>query len=157
MTALEIDLPTDTTVRMRRSFAAGPDLVFDAHTVPALLRRWYGPPGWEMTVCEIDLRTGGKYRFVTRQPSGRAIGQYGSYREVIRPLRVIHTERWEDWDPGEVVVTTSFEAEGEGTLLTVSSAFPSKEVRDQLIDAGMTDGAEDAYRKLDVLLEAERR
>ncbi len=155
MPALEIDLPTDTSVRMRRSFAATPELVFDAHTVPVLLRRWYGPPGWTMTVCEIDLRPGGKYRYVTMQPSGREIGQYGVFREVARPGRVVHTERWEDWDPGEVLVTTTFEANGSGTLLTVSSEFPSKEVRDQLVAAGMTDGAEDAYRKLDTLLAAE--
>jgi uncharacterized protein YndB with AHSA1/START domain len=156
MQALEIDLPTDTTVRMRRGFAASPELVFDAHTVPALLKRWYGPPGWTMTVCDIDLKPGGNYRFVTTQPNGRAIGQYGVFREVVRPTLVVHTERWEDWDPGEVVVTTTFVADGDGTLLTISSEFPSNEVRDQLIDAGMTDGAEDAYRKLDALLEAER-
>jgi uncharacterized protein YndB with AHSA1/START domain len=155
MPALEIDLPTDTSVRMRRSFAATPELVFDAHTVPVLLRRWYGPPGWTMTVCDIDLRPGGKYRYVTTQPSGREIGQYGAFREVVRPDRLVHTERWEDWDPGEVVVTTTFDEENGGTLLTVSSEFPSKEVRDQLAAAGMTNGAEDAYRKLDTLLAAE--
>jgi uncharacterized protein YndB with AHSA1/START domain len=149
---VEIDTPTDREVRMRRAFDAPPALVFDAHTVPALLRRWYGPPGWEMTVCDIDLKPGGKFRYVTKQPSGREVGQFGIFREVSRPRRVVHTENWEDWNPGEVIVTADFAAEGEGTLLSVTTLFPSKDIRDQLIAHGMTDGAEAAYRKLDTLL-----
>ena len=149
---VEIDTPTDREVRMRRAFDAPPALVFDAHTVPALLRRWYGPPGWEMTVCDIDLKPGGKFCYVTKQPSGREIGQFGTFREVSRPRLVVHTENWEDWNPGEVLVTADFAADGEGTLLSVATLFPSKDIRDQLIAHGMTDGAEAAYRKLDALL-----
>ena len=149
---VEIDTPSDREVRLRRAFAAPPDLVFDAHTVPGLLMRWYGPPGWEMIVCNIDLRAGGKFRYVTRQPRGREIGQFGAFREVSRPNRIVHTESWEDWNPGEVIVTAEFAAGGEGTLLSVTTLFPSKQIRDQLIAHGMTDGAEAAYRKLDTLL-----
>ena len=149
---VEIDTPSDREVRMRRAFEAPPELVFDAHTTPSLLRRWYGPEGWEMTVCEIDLRPGGAFRFVTRQPGGREVGQRGAFREVSRPSRLVHTERWEDWNPGEVIVTLGFAPAGEGTLLTVTTLFPDKEIRDQLIAFGMTDGAEAAYRKLDALL-----
>jgi uncharacterized protein YndB with AHSA1/START domain len=149
---VEIDTPSDREVRMRRGFEAPPELVFDAHTMPSLLRRWYGPPGWELTVCEIDLQPGGAFRFVTTQSGGREVGQYGAFREVVRPSRLVHTERWEDWDPGEVIVTAEFAAAGEGTLLTVTTLFPSQEVRDQLIAHGMTDGAEAAYRKLDDVL-----
>ena len=149
---VEIDTPSDREVRLRRAFAAPPDLVFDAHTVPGLLMRWYGPPGWEMIVCNIDLRAGGKFRYVTRQPGGREIGQFGAFREVSRPNRIVHTESWEDWNPGEVIVTAEFAAGGEGTLLSVTTLFPSKQIRDQLIAHGMTDGAEAAYRKLDTLL-----
>jgi uncharacterized protein YndB with AHSA1/START domain len=149
---VEVDTPSDTTIRQRRSFRAAPELVFDAHTVPALLARWYGPPGWTLSLCEIDLRAGGKFRFVSRQPGGREIGQYGIYREVARPARIVNTENWEDWNPGEVLVTTTFEPEGGGTLVTVTTAFPSKDIRDQLIAAGMTDGAEASYARLDAVL-----
>jgi uncharacterized protein YndB with AHSA1/START domain len=149
---VEIDTPSDREVRMRRAFEAPPALVFDAHTVPALLRRWYGPPGWEMVICDIDLQPGGKFRYVTRQPSGREIGQFGVFREVGRPNRIVHTENWEDWNPGEVIVTAEFASAGEGTLLTVTTLFPSQDIRDQLIAHGMTDGAEAAYEKLDQLL-----
>jgi uncharacterized protein YndB with AHSA1/START domain len=149
---VEVDTPSDREVRMRRVFEAPPELVFDAHTTPSLLRRWYGPAGWEMTVCEIDLQPGGAFRFVTTQPGGREVGQYGAFREVNRPSWLVHTERWEDWDQGEVIVTAEFAPEGTGTLLTVTTLFPSKEIRDQLIAHGMTDGAEAAYRKLDGIL-----
>ena len=149
---VEIDMPTDRDLRTRRSFRALPELVFDAHTIPVLLRRWYGPPGWQMVTCEIDLRAGGKYRFVTKQPTGREIGQYGVYQAVSRPRQLVHTENWEDWNPGEVTVTTTFELQGNGTLVTVLTVFPSREVRDQLVAAGMNDGTEASYRKLDMLL-----
>lgn len=149
---VEIDTPSDREVRMRRTFDAAPALVFDAHTVPGLLKRWYGPPGWEMVLCDMDLRPGGTFRIVTKQPGGREIGQYGVYREVIRPTRIVNTENWEDWNPGEVLVTSVFESDGTGTLLSVTTRFPTKDIRDQLIAAGMTDGAEAAYAKLDAVL-----
>jgi uncharacterized protein YndB with AHSA1/START domain len=148
----EVDTPSDIEVRIRRSFSALPELVFDAHTLPVLLRRWYGPPGWTMTTCEIDLRPGGRYRFVTRQPDGREIGQRGVYQEVSRPRQVVYTETWEDWNPGEVLVTTAFVLEGNGTRVTVTTRFPNQQVRDQLIAFGMTDGTEASFRKLDELL-----
>jgi uncharacterized protein YndB with AHSA1/START domain len=149
---LEITTPSDREIRMTRDFAAPPELVFDAHTVPALIKRWYGPPGWELLVCEIDLRPGGTWRFIGRQPGDREIGQYGVIREVTRPDLLIQTENWEDWNPGEVLVTTSFTPIPSGTQLTVTTLFPSKEVRDQLIAYGMSDGAEASYAKLDALL-----
>lgn len=149
---VEITTPSDREVRMTRSFDAPPELVFDAHTVPALIRRWYGPPGWKLLVCEIDLRPGGAWRFVGRQPDEREIGQYGIIRDVARPGRLVQTENWEDWNPGEVLVTCEFAAAGDGTVLTVTTLFPSKEVRDQLIAYGMSDGAEASYQKLDAVL-----
>ena len=153
---VEIDLPSEREVRMRRGFAAPPALVFDAHTVPSLLRRWYAPPGWELIVCEIELKPGGSFRYVTRQPEGKEVGQFGTFRAVERPDRIVHTENWEDWNPGEVLVTAEFAADGEGTLLSVTTLFPSKDVRDQLVAFGMTDGAEAAYQKLDTVLAEER-
>jgi uncharacterized protein YndB with AHSA1/START domain len=149
---LEIATPSDREIRMTRQFAAPPELVFDAHTVPALIKRWYGPPGWELLLCEIDLRPGGAWRFLGRQPGGREIGQYGVIRDVSRPHRIVQTENWEDWNPGEVLVTNSFEPANGGTLLTVTTLFPSQKVRDVLIEHGMTDGAEASYGKLDALL-----
>jgi len=64
---LKITASGDREIVMIRSFNAPSALVFDAFTKPELLRQWLlGPPGWTMPICEIDLRVGGKYRYVWR-------------------------------------------------------------------------------------------
>ncbi|HXU44005.1 MAG TPA: SRPBCC domain-containing protein, partial [Thermoanaerobaculia bacterium] len=85
---------------------------------------------------------------------GKDIGQYGVYREIAAPERLVHTESWEDWNPGEVLVTIDL-AEREGkTTYTCTMLYPSQEVRDTLIKSGMADGAAETYDKLAELLAA---
>jgi uncharacterized protein YndB with AHSA1/START domain len=133
---------------MTRVFNAPRSLVFDALTKPELLERWYGPRGWSLVVCEIDLRVGGVWRFVTRRPDGKQIGQRGVYREIVRPERLVNTESWEDWNPGEVLVTTVLVEQGGETTFTSTLLFPSQEVRDTLLESGMTSGAAETYDRL---------
>jgi len=149
MSAVEITLPSDVELRMTRSFAAAPELVYAAHTVPALLLRWYGA----LVSAEIDLRVGGAWRFVSKRPDGREIGQFGVYREIEPSARLLQTENWTDWNPGELTVSTIFAPAGGGaTRLEVTMRFPSREVRDLLVKAGMNDEAADQYRRLDGVL-----
>ena len=133
---------------MTRVFNAPRHLVFDALTKPELIRRWYGPVGWSMVVCEIDLSVDGAWRFVSRRPDGKQIGQRGVYREIVAPERLVNTESWEDWNPGELLVTTILIEHAGTTTLTMTSLFPSPEVRDMLIKSGMTSGAAETYDKL---------
>ena len=133
---------------MTRVFNAPRHLVFDALTKPELIRRWYGPAGWSMVVCEIDLRVDGAWRFVSRRPDGKQIGQRGVYREIVAPERLVNTESWEDWNPGELLVTTILVEHAGTTTLTMTSLFPSQEVRDMLIKSGMTSGAAETYDRL---------
>jgi uncharacterized protein YndB with AHSA1/START domain len=146
--SVQISLPSDTELRMARRFAAAPELVYLAHTTPALLRRWYG----NMVGCEIDLRVGGKWQFTSMRPGGREIGQFGVYREIVPDALLVQTENWTDWNPGEVTVRTAFTAAGDGTELVVTMQFSSQEVRDMLIKAGMNDEAEASYQRLDAAL-----
>jgi uncharacterized protein YndB with AHSA1/START domain len=145
---LTISTPTDREVMLSRDFDAPPSLVFDALTKPELLKRWYGPTGWTMEVCEIDLRVGGKWRFVSRNPNGKVIGQFGVYHEIERPLRLVNTESWEDWEAGETLVTNSLANENGRTKLTSTIRFPSREVRDVVLKSGLEHGAEAGYQKL---------
>jgi len=145
---LGITTPTERELVMTRAFDAPRHLVFDALTKPELLQRWCGPVGWSLIVCEIDLRVGGAWRFVSRRPDGKEIGQHGVYREIVRPERLVNTESWEDWNPGEVLVTTVLIEQGGQTTLTSTLLFPSQEVRDMLIKSGMTSGAAETYDKL---------
>ena len=150
---LLVTLEGDNAIRMVRRFAAPRDLVFAALTTPALLKRWYG----ELVSAELDLHPGGAWRLVTRRPDGREIGQHGAFREIQPPTRLVQTEHWEDWDPGEVLVTTTLSEAACITTLDVLSEFPSPDVRELLIKAGMNDESVAHYNRLEDLLAAERR
>jgi uncharacterized protein YndB with AHSA1/START domain len=153
--AVEITTPTDREVMITRTFGAPSRLVFDAMTKPELLRRWYGPSGWSLVVCDVDLRVGGRWRFVSRRPDGKEIGQKGVYHEIVPGRRLVNTESWEDWDPGETLVTSLFTEKDEKTTLTSTILFPSREARDIVVEAGLKHGLEDHYGKLAALLASE--
>ena len=145
---VHITTPSDREVMLTRVFDAPGALVFDALTKPELLRRWYGPSGWSLEVCDIDLRVGGAWRFVVRRPDGKAFGQLGVYREIVRGARLVNTESWEDWDPGETLVTTVLTEKAGKTTLTSTMLFPSQEVRDVVVKGGLQSGATQSYEKL---------
>ena len=90
---------------------------------------------------DIDLRVGGAWRFVVRQPAGKEIGQLGVYQEIDRPHRIVNTESWEDWDAGETLVTTVLFEHDRRTTFQCTILFPSKEVRDTVVKAGLEHGA----------------
>ena len=155
---LEVTLPSDREVRVRRSFKAPRQLVWDAHTKPEFVQRWMlGPPGWTMPVCEMDVRVGGAYRWRWRsEESGKEFGFFGVFREVDAPARVVHAETFDPGDVGSAmpsdepaIVTNEFnEAHGVTTLI-VTMLFASKEARDGAVSTGMTNGMEIGYQRLD--------
>ena len=145
---LTITTPSEREVLITRVFDSSANLVFDALTKPEWLKRWYGPAGWTMVVCEIDLRVGGKWRFVSRQPAGKEIGQFGIYQEIQKPTRIVNTENWEDWDAGETLVTTVLTEHDGKTTFECTILFPSQEVRDVVVKSGLEHGAVESYNKL---------
>ena len=152
MSKLQITTPTAREVVVTREFDAPPGIVFDAMTKPEMLKHWYGPEGWSLEVCDIDLRVGGKWRFVSRQPSGKEIGQFGVYQEIVPGERLVNTESWEDWDAGETLVTTVFSEQGGRTLFTSTILFPSEEVRGFILKSGLETSAGAVYDKLAAFL-----
>ena len=145
---VDITTPTDREVVLTRMFDAPRALVFDALTTPELLKRWYGPTGWSLVICDIDLCVGGRWRYVVRRPDGKEIGQKGIYREIVRGERIVNTESWEDWDAGETLVTTILTENNGKTTFTSTILFPSKEVRDTVVKNGLNRGATETYDKL---------
>jgi uncharacterized protein YndB with AHSA1/START domain len=153
---LEVTTPSDTEIVMTRAFAASRNLVFEAFTSCEHLKQWWGPSTWSLPVCEIDLRVGGKWRFLMKGEEGE-MGMYGEYRVIERPGRLIQTENFE----GEM-----FEAMGGGTLNTLlleevdadttrmiaTAVYKSKEARDGVLQFPMAEGAEDSFKRLDELL-----
>lgn len=153
--ALEVTTPTEREIVMTRVFDAPRRLVFDAWTKPELVKRWMlGPPGWTMPVCEIDLRVGGRYRFVWRRDSdGTDMGMGGVYREIVRPERLVTTELFdEDWTAGETLSTVILTEHGGRTTLMNTVLYSSREARDGALKTGMTDGVAASFDKLDELL-----
>jgi uncharacterized protein YndB with AHSA1/START domain len=148
---LKVTTPTDCEIVLMRVFDAPRHLVFEAFTKPELLKRWFGPRGWSLVVCEVDLKVGGGFHFVMRSPDGREMGMRGVYREIVPPERSVHMESFDDY-PGESQVTAVFVEQAGKTTLTATVLYPSKEVRDIVIKSGMEHGAAESYDKLAELL-----
>src|SRR3989454_12133345 len=154
---LEVTTPTEREIVLTRVFDAPRSLVFDAFTKPELLKRWFGPRGWSLVVCEVDLKVGGTFRFVLRGPDGADMGMRGVYRELVPPERSVHTESFDDY-PGESLVTAVLVEQGGKTTLTATLLYPSQEVRDAVLKSGMEHGAAESYDKLaELLASAESR
>jgi len=150
---LQVNAEGDRAVVMTRVFDAPRQMVFDAFSKPELLKRWFGPRGWSLDVCEIDLRIGGKWRFVSSRPNGKAVGQLGVYREIVPGKRLVNTEAWEDWDAGETLVTTELNGIDGKTEFKSTILFPSQEVRDTVLKSGLEHGAGEGYDRLAKVLE----
>jgi len=150
---LEITTPSDREIAMTRVLNAPARLVFDAWTKPELIKRWLGVrAGWTMEVCEVDLRVGGKYRFVWRGPD-MTMGMGGAYREVVPPTRLVSTEKFDEaWYEGEAVDTIVLVEQDGQTTVTTTVRFVSREVRDAVIKSGMASGVAEGYDKLAELL-----
>lgn len=156
----EVTLPSDREVRVTRSFNAPRQLVWDAHTTPALVPRWQGYDGWEMPVCEMDVRVGGTYKWQWRnREDGSQFGFFGTFSEVDGPARLVHAQYF---DPGDMdyampvgdpcIVSLDLSEQNGVTTLVCNLTFVSKDARDAAISTGMTDGMEHSYTRLDGLL-----
>lgn len=147
-------LPSDTEIVITRDFNAPRALVFAAMTRPEHVRRWYGLRGSTMPVCEIDLRLGGPWRFVLRDPeTGREDGFSGEYREIAPPERLVFTERYEPVPGSDHVVTATFTEQDGKTTLRVHLQYASVEQRDGHLLSGMEAGMQETYRRLDELFQ----
>ena len=140
---------------MTREFNAPRRMVFDALTKPELLKRWmFGPPGWSFSVCEIDLKVGGAYRFVWSGPGGVQMGVRGVYREVLPPERVVNTEKFDEaWYPGQAVVTNLLIEQGGKTTLTLTVFYESREARDIALQSPMEQGVAVGFDRLAEMVE----
>jgi uncharacterized protein YndB with AHSA1/START domain len=153
---LKLTTPADREIVLTRVFDAPRHLVIQALSQPELVKRWMlGPPGWSMTVCELDMKPGGTYRHVWRNTDGTEMSMRGVYREVSLPDRIVRTESFEFGcapQSGEQLVTVVLtEKEGKTTLIT-SILYPSKEARDAVIASGMEYGVGLSYDRLEEIV-----
>jgi uncharacterized protein YndB with AHSA1/START domain len=148
---LHVTTPTDREIVLTRAFDAPRDLVFEAWTNPEHVRHWWGWRSSTMIVCEADVRPGGSWRYVTREENGMEVPFTGVYREVTPPERVVHTDIYDvaPFNTGDPAVTTvTFDEDDGGTIVTATTLYPTKEIRDGVIQSGMEAGAAESYDRL---------
>jgi uncharacterized protein YndB with AHSA1/START domain len=149
-----VTLPTDTQILVTREFAAAKHLVFRAYTEPDLISRWWTSKRGSMKVCEVDLRVGGKWRFVM-DADGFEVGFHGEYREIVPDERLVATEVYEgapvpEGEEEHAAINTLTLTEVDGrTTLTLLTECGTKEVRDVIIESGMEDGLQDGFDLLE--------
>jgi uncharacterized protein YndB with AHSA1/START domain len=150
-----VTLPTDTQILITREFAAPKHLVYKAYTTPDLIKRWWNAKRGEVTVCDVDLRVGGKWRYVMVADGGFEVAFHGEYREIVPDECLVSTEVFEGAPvpegaelPETLNTLTLTEADGRTTLTLLVDA-PSKEVRDAIVESGMEEGLQDALDLLE--------
>ena len=148
----KVTLPADTQILITREFDAPKHLVWKAWTTPELVRRWWHANRGEMTVCEIDLRVGGTWRYAMDVEGFGEVGFHGEYREIVPNERLVSTEVYEgipNADDHAALDTLTLEEVDGRTTMTVLVEHPTKEGRDAHIESGMEDGMQDAMDRLE--------
>lgn len=149
-----VTLPTDTQIRITREFSAPARLVYRAWTEPELIKRWWGAKRGNVTIADVDLRVGGKWRWVAITDRGFEVAFHGEYREIVPDQRLAYTEVYEmpgagDADSGAPLNTITFvEHDGRTTMTAVTDCL-SKDLRDAIMASGMEPGMQDAYDLLE--------
>ena len=147
-----VTLPTDEQILITREFDAPKHLVYKAWTTPELVQRWWTARRGAMKIAEIDLRVGGKWRYVMETEDGMEVGFHGEYREIVPNERIVSTEAYEgipDADANAAVNTLTLTEVDGRTTLSVLVEHKNKEGRDMHIESGMEDGLQDALDLLE--------
>jgi uncharacterized protein YndB with AHSA1/START domain len=154
MDRTSMKLEGDRVIIISRTFNAPARIVFDAYTRPELVKRWWAPKsrGVALSLCEADVRVGGKYRYVL-SVRGEEIGFSGEYTEVTPHTRLVYTQIFEPMaEAGAVICTIQLEEREGKTFFVSHESYPSPEARQATIDAGMEGGMRESMDQLDELV-----
>jgi uncharacterized protein YndB with AHSA1/START domain len=155
---LKVSAQGDRDVVITREFDAPRKNVWRAYTEPELIKRWMtGPPGWIVAVCDIDLKVGGRYRWVWKSVKdgmdGAQMEAGGVYMEINAPAKLVSSESFiPAWYPEEMVGTVELEERGGRTFLTQTLRYASREAREMVINSPMEQGLAYSYDSLESLL-----
>ena len=147
---LTVTLPSDKEILLSRTFEAPRSLVFRAMTEPELVRRWWCcQEGFTMTVCEIEFRVGGRWRYAMVGPDGNEFAFKGEYLEIDAPSRIVSTEIFEPFPESPTLVTVTLEERDGVTHYSSLVRHETKEARDMHVSSGMEQGADMAFDRLE--------
>jgi len=141
---------------MTRMFDAPRDLVFKTITDPRLIPQWWGPRRHTTTVDEMELRPGGKWRYVVRDPQGTEHAFHGFYHDITAPERLVMTFEYEGQPRSVLLETITLDELHGKTRLTDQSVFQSVADRDGMVQSGMEAGATEMMDRLAELMATAR-
>jgi uncharacterized protein YndB with AHSA1/START domain len=144
-----LTLPTDTEILITRGFDAPKQLVYKAWTTPELIKRWWSGDRGKVTIAEVDLRVGGKWRYVMTANGGFEVAFHGEYREIVPNERIVNTEVYEAMPDGEAMNIVTFTERDGRTTLTLLMQLATKGERDTVINSGMEGGLQEAMDHLE--------
>lgn len=147
-----VELPSDTEILITREFDAPAELIFEVWTTPEHIRNWWGWESDPMTVCEFDLRVGGKWRFVAQNAGFGEVAFHGECLEIDRPHRLVSTEVFEPFPDSKAINTLTLEEEDGVTTMTIHVLHDSKEARDAHIASGMEAGLQHSLDRAEAIL-----
>jgi uncharacterized protein YndB with AHSA1/START domain len=143
-----VTLPTDTQIQIKREFDAPRHLVYRAYTTPELIKRWWAGDRGEVTIAEVDLRVGGRWRYVMAG-DGFEVGFHGEFQEIVPNERLVATEVYEGMPEGQAVNTLTLTEKDGRTTLSVLVQHQNQEHRDAHINSGMEDGMQESMDHLE--------
>ena len=143
---------SDREFVVERTLRASPEKIFEAYTDPKLVPQWWAPSGGSLRVEQMDVRPGGKYRYVQRTHGGQELVFVGTYLEVKPPRRLVYTFEVEG-QGNPVTTTVDLDGEGGSTRVTLTNLCVSKEVRDMMAKYGAEAGAKAALQQLAKVVE----
>lgn len=146
-----VTTPTDTQILITREFNAPKHLIYQAWTTPELIKRWWSAKRGAVTVADVDLRVGGRWRWVMEAEEGFEVGFHGEYRELVPDEKIVCTEVFEGMPDGEALNTMTMAEAGGRTTLSLLVQHSCQEHRDAHLNSGMESGMQDA---LDLMEEA---
>ena len=140
----------DRELVITREFDVPARFLFEAYSKPEHLRRWFGPVGWPLTLCEVDFRPGGRFRFAMTGPSGEQNTPFGgTYLEIVPDRRIVFDNSFEGPDAKKMVMTVTFDESPDGrTTLTLHTLFESAAMRDEYAGLGFVEGTNSGYDQL---------
>jgi uncharacterized protein YndB with AHSA1/START domain len=149
---LVVDRPT-LAISMSRVFNASREMVWKVYTDPKLVPEWWGPKHLTTTVEKMEVRVGGIWRYIQKDPQGNEYAFNGVYREVTPPERLVYTFEFEPMAGHISTDTLLFDAlPGGKTKITATTTFKSLEDLKGMLQSGMESGAVESWDRLEALL-----
>ncbi len=144
-----VTLPSDTEILITREFNAPRHLVWQAYTTPELIKRWWAGERGEVTSVEVDLRVGGRWRYVMNATEGFEVAFHGEYREIVPHERLVSTEVFEGMPDAQALDTLTLSEAAGRTTMEILVQHEKAEHRDAHINSGMEGGMQEAMDLLE--------